>query len=106
MTERNSAFKLLKEKLVTTALLAISKDTGAYTLDVYASNSVVGAVFQREQNGLLCVICYASKSLTLSEQLYCITRKEVAGMIFGLKHYIQSLLGRQFTIRTDHPALP
>jgi len=104
-TERNSAFELLKEKLVTAPILAMSKDTGAYTLDVDASNWAVGAVLQQEQEGLLRVIGYASKSFTAAEQRYCITRKKLAGMIFGLKHYRQYLLGRQFTVRTDHAAL-
>ena len=36
---------------------------------------------------------------------YCITRKELAAIIFGLKQYRQYLLGRRFTIRSDHAAL-
>jgi len=95
----------LKEKLVTAPILAMSQDTGDFTLDVDASNWAVGAVLQQEQDGLLRVISYASKTFAAAEQRYCITRKELAGMIFGLKHYRQYLLGRQFTIRTDHAAL-
>jgi len=102
--ERESAFETLKEKLVTAQILAMSQDTGDFTLDVDASNWAVGAVFQQEQYGLLRVIGYAFKTFTAAEQGYCITRKELAGMIFGLKHYRHSLLGRQFTIRTDHAA--
>jgi len=83
----------------------MSQDTGDFTLDVDASNWAVGAVLQQEQDELLMVIGYASKTFTAAEQRYCITRKELAGMIFGLKHYRQYLLGRQFTIRTDHAAL-
>jgi len=83
----------------------MSQDEENYTLDVDASNWAVGAVLQQEQEGLPRVIGYASKSFTAAEQRYCITRKELAGMIFGLKHYRQYLLGRQFPIRTDHAAL-
>ena len=36
---------------------------------------------------------------------YCITRKELAAIIFGLKQYRQYLLGRQFVVRSDHAAL-
>src|SRR6266496_262718 len=36
---------------------------------------------------------------------YCITRKELAALIFGLKHYRQYLLGRKFRVRSDHAAL-
>jgi len=83
----------------------MSQDTGDFTLDVDASNLAVGAVLQQEQDGLLRVIGYASKTFTAAEQQYCITRNELAGMIFGLKHYRQYLLGRQFTIRTNHAKL-
>jgi len=51
------------------------------------------------------VIGYASKAFTGAEKRYCITRKELAAMVFGLKHYRQYLLGRKFIIRTDHAAL-
>jgi len=83
----------------------MSQDSADFMLDVDASNYVVGAVLQQEQDGLLRVIGYASETFTATEQRYCITRKELAGMIFGLKHYRKYLLGRQFTIRTDHAAL-
>jgi len=48
---------------------------------------------EHEQDGLLRVIGYASKTFTEAEPRYCITRKELAGMIFGLKHYRQYLFG-------------
>jgi len=83
----------------------MSQDTGDFMLDVNASNWAVGAVLQQEQEGLLRVIGYASKTFNAADQRYCIRRKELAGMIFGLKHYRQYLLGRQFTIRFDHAAL-
>jgi len=79
----------------------MSQDVGAYMLDVNASK----AVLQQEQDGLLRVIGYASKAFTGAEKLYCITRKELAAMVFRLKHYRQYLLGRKFIIRTDHAAL-
>jgi len=83
----------------------MSQDTGDFTLDVDASKWAVEAVLQQEQDGLLRVIGCASKTFTAAEQRYCITRKELSEMIFGLKHYRQYLLGRQFTIRTDPAAL-
>jgi len=78
----------------------MSQDTEDFTLDVDPINWAVGAVLQKEQERLLRVIGYTSRALTETERRYCIT-----GMIFGLKHYRQYLLGRQFTIRTDHAAL-
>jgi len=72
---------------VTAPILAMSLDVGTYTLDVDASNWAAGAVLQQEQEGVLRVIGYASKAFTGAEQRYCITRKELAAMIFGMKNY-------------------
>jgi len=103
--ERDAAFEQMKLNLTTAPILAMSQDTGSYTLDVDASNWAAGAVLQQEQDGLLRVIGYASKVFIGTEKRYCITRKELAAMVFGLKHYRQYLLGRKFVIRTDHAAL-
>jgi len=54
---------------------------------------------------MLRVIGYASKAFTGAEKRYCITRRELAAMIFGIKNYRQYLLGKKFVIRTDHAAL-
>jgi len=50
-----------KNKKVTASIIAMSQDTGAYTLDVDASSWAAGAVLQQEQEGLLRVQGYASK---------------------------------------------
>jgi len=51
------------------------------------------------------VIAYASRALTEAEKRYCITRKELLGVVFGLKKFRQHLLGRPMVVRTDHAAL-
>jgi len=75
-------------------------------MDVDASNWVARAVLQQEQDGLLRVSGYASKAFTGAKKRYCITRKELAAMIFGMKHYRQYLLGRKFIIRTRGTIIP
>ena len=76
---------------MTGPVLAMSRDEGEYVLDVDASNWAAGAVLQQEQDGLLRVIGYASRTFDKCEIRYCITRKELAALIFGLKHYRQYL---------------
>ena len=83
----------------------MSQDTGIFVLDVDASDLAVGAVLQQEQGDLLRVIGYSSRTFNKCEQKYCITRKELAAVVFGLKQYWQYLLGRHFLIRSDHVAL-
>ena len=65
----------------------------------------MGAVIQQEQEGMLRVIGYVSKIFNNCELKYCITRKELAAIIFRLKQYRQYLLGRKFIVQSDHAAL-
>jgi len=102
---RENAFQTLKQHLVTGPILAMSRDTGEFVLDVDASNWAAGAILQQMQDGLLRVIGYASRTFTECELKYCITRKELAALIFGLKYYRQYLLGRHFVVRSVHAAL-
>ena len=51
------------------------------------------------------VIAYASRVFQPAEISYCTTRKELCGVIFGLKQFRHFLLARSFTLRTDHAAL-
>jgi len=103
--ERDTAFETLKTNLVTAPILAISQDTGSYMLEVDASNWAARVVLQQEQDGLLRMSGYASKAFASTKKRYCITRKELAAMVFGLKPYRQYLLGIKCVIRTDHAAL-
>ena len=103
--QRQEAFDFLKQALTTAPILAMSQDTGMFVLDVDASDSAVGAVLQQEQGNLLRVIGYSSRTFNACERKYCITRKELAVVVFGLKQYRQYLLGRHFLIRSDHVAL-
>ena len=43
--------------------------------------------------------------LSPSEARYCITRRELLGVVFGLKKYRQYLLRQKIIARTDHAAL-
>ena len=85
--------------------LVAPRDEGPYVLDTDVSNYALGVVLQQWQDNKLCVIAYGSRSLTPAERRYCITRKELLGVVYGLKRYRQHLLGRETTVRTDHAAL-
>jgi len=53
-----------------------------------ASDTALGTVLQQQQDGQLRVIGYASRALTNAERHYCITRKELLGVVYGLKKYV------------------
>lgn len=71
-------------------------------LDTDASDVAIGGVLSQIQNGLEKVITYVSRSLNKSEKNYCITDKELLALRFFVEYFRQYLLGRQFTVRTDH----
>ena len=51
------------------------------------------------------VIAYGSKMLNKAERNYCVTDKELLSLCYFIEYYRQYLLGRRFTVRTDHTAL-
>jgi len=103
--ECDAAFQQLKQALTSAPILVAPCDEVQYVLDTDASDTAIGAVLQQEQNGMLHVVGYASQTLNPTESRYCITRRELLGMVFGLKKYGQHLLGRPIIVRTDHAAL-
>ena len=103
--ECQNAFDELKHKLSHAPVLALPRDDDTYVLDTDASDHGIGAVLSQVQNGEEKVIGYASRLYSTAERRYCVTRKELLAVVFFLKQFRQYLLGRPFTVRTDHAAL-
>jgi hypothetical protein len=103
--ERVRAFVTLKEKLTSYPVLALPIDDGKYVIDTDASDHSIAAILHQEQKSVLRVIAYGSRTLNSAERSYCTTRKEFLGVIFGLKTFRMYVLGRNFTLRTDHASL-
>jgi len=77
-----------------------------FIIDTDASDTSIGAVLsQVDAQGVGHVVAYASRILTKAEQNYCITRRELLAVVTFLQHFRQYLLGRSFTVQTDHGAL-
>ena len=99
------AFEELKNRLVTSPIMAYPLDSGQYLLDTDASDVAIGAVLSQIQNGELKVIAYASRSLNKAERKYCVTRKELLAIVNFTQHFRHYLLGREFKVRSDHQPL-
>jgi len=99
---RQRAFDETKRLLTSAPILTMPRDycsdcevTGCcgYVMDVDSSGYAAGAVLQQWQDGKLRVIEYASRTYDAAQRSYCVTRKEVAALIFGLRYFKTYLHG-------------
>ena len=67
------------------------RDEGVFYLDTDASDTGLGVVLGQQQDGREVVIAYASRTLSPLEQQYCVTRKELLTVVYGLKTFRQYL---------------
>ena len=100
-----SAFRVLKEKLVSAPVLAFPCFDQELIVDCDASDDGLGAVISQRQDGDEKVIAYASRVLEDRERRYSTIKKEMLAMVYAIKHFSHYLYGRPFTVRTDHNAL-
>ena len=56
-------------------------------------------------DGVEHVIPYASRILTKPERRYCVTKRELLAVVTFVHHFQQYILGRRFSLRTDHGSL-
>jgi len=99
------AFEQLKSCLVQAPVLGTPQANGCFYLDTDASDRGLGIVLSQMQGGVERVIAYASRTLTQQERAYCVTRKELLAVVYGLKKFRPYLMGRHFVVRTDHSAI-
>ena len=105
--EREAAFQTLKQRLLEAPILGYpsNEPSHQFILDTDASNCHIGAVLSQVQDGEEKVICYGSKVLSKSERNYCVTRRELLAVVYFVTQFKHYLLGKRFTVRTDHGAL-
>ena len=72
-----------------------------FVLQTDASAMGLGAVLEQDNK----VIAYASRSLSKSECNYSTIQKECLAIVFAMKQFRHYLLGRPFTVMTDHAPL-
>ena len=105
-TEAVEAFKTLKAQLVNRPCLKPVDFNKPFILTVDASNVGLGAILsQKNSLGIENPNAYASRSLNDAEKQYSSHHLESLGMLWACKHFKPYLVGREFTIRTDHKPL-
>ena len=103
--ERRQSFEDMKRALTHAPVLKLPTDSGMYRLSCDASLTGAGAILEQWQDGKYRVIEYASRNFDKQERSFCITRRELAAVVFGLKQFKAYLLGNHFELYTDHSAL-
>ena len=104
-TEQAKAFDALRQKLMEAPVLAYPNSEDLFILDTDASNHAIGAELLQVQNGVERLIGFGSFVLDSAQRNYCTTRKELLAVVRFTRHFKHYLLGRRFTLRTDHNSL-
>ncbi|XP_053699045.1 uncharacterized protein K02A2.6-like [Sabethes cyaneus] len=100
------AFDTIKKVLQSDLLLTHYNPSLELIVAGDASKTGVGAVIMhRFPNNQLKAIAHASKTLTSTEQKYSQVEKEALALVFAVTKFRRMLLGRKFTLQTDHQPL-
>ena len=104
--EHSESFLLLEDLLCQAPILAYPRFDRPFVLQTDASDlGLEAALTQTYHDGSECVISYVSRPLTDREKGYSATEKEALAVVFATDYYRVYLLGRHFTLITDHSAL-
>lgn len=103
--KEKEAFEALKFLLVNPPLLQYPDFTRQMVLTTDASGNAIGSILSQGKIGEDLPIAYASRTLNSAERNYSTVEKELLAIVWGCKHFRPYLLGRQFTIVTDHKPL-
>ena len=100
-----SSFQTVKRILENAPLIAFPREELPFLVATDASKFAVSAVLYQEDGDRTHYIAFASKALNKSQLSYSATKRELLGMVFALQRFRHWLLGKHFTLFTDHKAL-
>ena len=105
-TEQQDAFDKLKQSLISTEVMAYYNPFAETHLIIDAGQCGLGAILnQKQSNGDLRPVAYASRTLTPTERRYSQTEREALAVLFAIPRFNVYIYGVQFTAYSDHKAL-
>ncbi|KAG7594128.1 Ribonuclease H-like superfamily [Arabidopsis thaliana x Arabidopsis arenosa] len=100
-----TAFKLIKEALVTAPIVQAPNWDYPFEIMCDASDYAIGAVLGQKIDKKLHVIYYASRTMDDAQVRYATTEKELLAVVFAFEKFRSYLVGSKVTVYTDHAAL-
>lgn len=100
--ECEKGFRELKAQLCGPRVLAFPNFDKEFVVHTDASKHSLGAVLS---NADMRPVHFASRALRGAEERYSTIEKELLAVVFAMRTFRQYLLGRHFTLRTDHAPL-
>ena len=105
-SEMEEAFQRTKEVFCEHVVLKHPRQDHPYYLSTDASDYALGAVIaQKDDEGTLEPLAFASRALHGAELSYFTTEKELLGIVWSLQKFRSYLLGSKIFVLTDHKAL-
>ncbi|CAB0030022.1 unnamed protein product, partial [Trichogramma brassicae] len=103
--ECETSFLTLKQHLCKAPILQFPDMNQKFTLTTDASDYAIGAVLSQTVDGNDLPVSYLSRSLNKHEINYTTTEKECLAALYAMSIYRPYLLGRKFTLQSDHEPL-
>ena len=106
-TKYQEAFEKLKQLLTTAPVLSYPQfgPDSEFTLETDANTYGLGVVLgQKQEDGNIHPIAYASRCLQPHETCYAITELETLAVAWAIKQFRAYTLGHKCTVYTDHSA--
>lgn len=105
-SKEEDTFTAIKQELTDKVLLVHYDPDAELMLTCDASPYGIGAVLQqRASDGTVQPIAFVSRTLNPAEKNYAQIEREALSIVFGTEKFRHYLLGRQFTLQTDHKPL-
>jgi hypothetical protein len=100
--KERTSFEMIKSKLTNAPLLQYPDFSKPFIVTTDASGYAVGAILSQGKFGSDKPLAYASRTLNTAEVNYATVEKDLLAVVWACKHFRPYLLGRKFTIVTNH----
>ena len=101
----DNSFQTLKHSIISPPVLQYPDFTKPFIITTDASNFAIGAILSQGEINKDRPIAFASRTLNKAEQNYSTTEKELAAIVWAVKHFRPYVFGTKFKIVTDHKPL-